>query len=260
MNLAEGSWQLDFLESPLYHVLSHFNISHFSEWPSHTQLNQSARQWCSHLCNAKGKEITFVPQDKRGRISADEQYEPRIYLKAEVQTRQRNWHDYFNACCWCLYPKSKALLNALQYQDILNHGIGNRSRQQNVLTQFDECGVVIVCQQPALITLLRQHQWQALLWQRRDAVLQHMQCYVFGHALFEKAMKPYLGLTAKAIILDMPKLALPQLDAIIADYFRQKKWQANEKPLQPFPLLGYPGWHPEQSLNFYQNTTYFRGS
>lgn len=253
-----GSWTLDFLNLPLYQIFSQLELPCFEAWPTISQLNHAATRWSPQLSNAKGQVIQFVPQDTKKNKAFAEQYEPRIYLTGEVQTRHKNWHDFFNACCWSLYPKSKALLNALQYQDMLQYGVGNRSQQQHVLTQFDECGIVIVCQQQSLIDLLLQHRWQDLFYDCRADVLEHMQCYIFGHAIFEKALNPYIGLTAKAIVLNHPKMTLTAIDHAITDYFDQQKWQALKKPLQAFPLLGYPCWFEPQTLDFYQNKTYFR--
>ncbi|CAM5212301.1 hypothetical protein ALON55S_02729 [Alishewanella longhuensis] len=77
-------------------------------------------------------------------------------------TRAENWHDFFGALIWCLFPKTKALLNQLHMAEIAEHGQQQRSKLRNKLTLLDECGV-LVCLEPEQLAhaeLLRQHQWQ----------------------------------------------------------------------------------------------------
>ena len=65
--------------------------------------------------------------------------------------------------------------------------------------------------QPDLLDLLRDFKWKALFSERRADVMRAMRFVVFGHATYEGLLKPFRGLTAKAILhdIDEPWLHLP---------------------------------------------------
>ena len=64
-----------------------------------------------------GKPLRFVAQ-ATGKQPFAQQYEPRCYLKGEVQTRENNWHDLFNALVWLVFPQAKAAINARHYRSL----------------------------------------------------------------------------------------------------------------------------------------------
>jgi hypothetical protein len=119
---------------------------------------------------------------------------------------------------------------------------------------------------------------------------------IFGHALWEMLMQPFIGLTAKVLVLNvnsnekLRKLWCEQdmqfaysnvpsepsaiIDECLADAIRTKfagilKQESQEAPQRhfqaqrskfwlPMPLLGIPQWsHVEQDDRFYQDQTYF---
>jgi hypothetical protein len=115
--------------------------------------------------------------------------------------------------------------------------------------------------------MLRQHQWNSLFWQRRSEVTGNMRFFVFGHSLYEKALRPYIGLTGKALILPVSPdfFALPlasqltEIDAMMAEHFLGPDSLRTTSSLSPLPLLGVPGWWPDNNHEiFYGNTRYFR--
>lgn len=226
-------------------------------WPTLAELN-AARS--SLLVNETNKAIEFVDQaDLQGN------YEVRIYETGQVPTRAGNWHDYFNAHAWLNYPKTKATMNALQYRSLSTRTDPQRTPLENALTLFDENGVVVLCSNPQLLEMIRQHQWQRLFEQHRDAVLAQMRILIIGHAICEKALNPYVGLTAKALLLPhsnpMAPLSqlIPEIDAQCARYLMDQQHHLHSKSFSPLPLLGYPGWHfAEQNSDFYRNKAYFR--
>ena len=78
-----------------------------------------------------------------------------------MQTRDGNWHDFFQFLSWLLFPRTKAVINALHVP---------------------------------------------------QAQARTLRCITFGHAVYEKALHPYVGMTANAILLGnffAPSLALP---------------------------------------------------
>ena len=214
-----------------------------------------------------GAPIRFVaPAPPSKEFSA--QYEIRIFETGEVQTRPDNWHDLFNAMVWIAFPRTKAVLNGHHYEEIrVRRGEALRGTARDVLTLFDEGGIVVASADVELAALLRESRWKELFWARRAEVLRSMRFYVFGHALYEKALEPYKGVTAKALILDVaPTLLeapldrqLAELDARAADYFSGKGALASTQTLPPLPLLGIPGWEPANEREaYYDDRAQFR--
>lgn len=195
----------------------------------------------------------------------NEQYEPRVFLKQELQTRTENWHDFFNAMIWLKFPHSKQALNQRHYESALQREAGsNRSTLENRLTQFDECGAVIVAASEMPLQLIRNHQWQELFIEQAALFKQDIRCIVFGHAIFEKALNPYIGMTCHCLMLADPALLAELkdghsegLDRTIKDYWLKQPTSHPDR-LQPLPLLGIPGYWPQQNSDFYANEKYFR--
>lgn len=208
----------------------------------------------SILCDAT---INFVPQaSKTGEFS--DGYEPRIFLRGEVQTRNQNWHDFFNAVVWHRFPKIKRAINALQYELQKSH-FPEKSRlpAENMLTLFDENGAIVIARDAELIELIRSHKWHELFWKRRKQVVEQLTVVVFGHALYEKAMHPYIGLTAQCLLFTDANVE--SLDSYVAAFLAAKGSALRTADLDPLPVLGIPGWWPEnQDESFYANAKYFR--
>ncbi len=82
----------------------------------------------------------------------------------------------------------------------------------------------------------------------------------------EKALKPYVGMTAKAVFLEvdtdffhLDTMAQNRLlDERVAAYLLSDTFPDYPKGLHPFPLLGWPTWHQNQDEAFYLDQTYFR--
>ena len=184
----------------------------------------------------KKNQLKIKPVPQSLKISSfEEQYESRVYLKNELQTRTENWHDFFNAIIWLKFPITKKTLNDLHYQQAINRPKGsNRSLLENRITQFDECGAIIISNNQALLDLVKDHKWEELFIKNRHQFEKNFKCIVFGHAIFEKAFDPYIGMTCHCILIHEPKR------------------------LHSFPILGIPNYYINQSDSFYQNSTYFR--
>lgn len=254
-------------------------FSEQGEWPTLLQLSAEFKK--RNIQSRNNMQIQPVAQAGAPEAFSDH-YESRIYLKGELQTRLENWHDFFNAMCWLQFPKTKTTLNALHFENSKIRQAGtNRSPLENAITLFDECGAVIVADDEAILDLIRAHEWKELFcdnefWNDGNSLDKHVQCYVFGHAMHEKALTPYIGMTAHTLMLKQDREFfqqdyLLQLDAI--DQIISSAW-FNESPcdkppgngieapkdLQAFPLLGVPGWwNKKQDEAFYANAEYFRG-
>jgi hypothetical protein len=224
--------------------------------PRHDELNALT---VPEGVSGGGAPIRFVPPAVPSReFSA--QYEVRIFETGEVQTRPNNWHDLFNALVWIAFPRTKAVLNRHHSEEIrARRGERLRGTARDVLTLFDEGGIIVAAADPGLPALLREFRWKELFWRRRAEVLQSMRFYVFGHAIYEKALEPYAGVTAKALIVDAaPGLLdaplerqLSELDARAADYFSGTQALASTRNLSPLPILGIPGWEPANAREEY---------
>ena len=197
--------------------------------------------------SAGGAPVRFVQPDKG--VAG---YEERVYPNGEVETRADNWHDFFNALAWLAYPRTKRVLNgrhhaALQAQRAA--GSSARGAVRDAITQFDECGMVVASASAALADLLRAHQWKELFWHRRAQLARDMRCLVFGHALWDQLRAPFVGLTAKAVVLEVEgawlerplALQLADVDCRLAEIFSRPGAYARPRDFQPLPLLGIPG-------------------
>lgn len=235
-------------------------------WPDPDLLNALAEDQGRRIVNAQGMRVRFVPQAPKSK-SFEAAFEPRAYLRGEVQVRPFDWHDLFNALVWMTFPTTKAVINARHYESMAAAGRGNRPPQRDALTLFDEDGVAIVSSDPELLELVRDFRWKELFWHRRDAVKARMRFYVFGHALFSKALQPFVGLTGKAVLREVPgaflELArseqLAELDRLLAMHIWDRERFRHGRELSPLPVLGVPGWWSgNEGEGFYDDTAYFR--
>lgn len=210
--------------------------------------------------------VRFVPPGSVVDDGLD--YEARVGERGEVATREVNWHDLFNALMWAAFPRAKRALNRRHAAGREHHArAGTRGAARDAATVLDESGVIFACANPALATLLRGFRWRELFVTQRAAVQREVRCLLFGHALAEKALTPYVGMTGHAVILDVPAAVLagspaglaPALDERLATWLADPSMLAAPRDLQPLPVLGVPGWWPaNDDPAFYDNTDYFR--
>lgn len=197
--------------------------------------------------------------------SFEDQYEPRVYLKCELQTRSQNWHDFFNAIIWLKFPKTKKVLNDLHFIQAKQRKKGsNRSTIENRITQFDECGAIVITNDKKLLDLIKNHKWEELFLKNRKEFEENLKCVIFGHAIFEKALNPYIGMTCHCLLIESNELLVDiknddfsRIDQKIADLWKNKISRSPVK-FNAFPVLGIPDYWPVQDSLFYKNTKYFR--
>jgi len=234
--------------------------------PRHGELNALT---VPSVVSGGGAPIRFVAPEAPSR-KLPGHYEAHVFETGKVQTRPDNWHDLFNALVWLTFPKTKAGLNRHHYEEIRTRsGEALRGTARDVLTLFDEGGIVVASADTELSALLFEFQWKELFWRRRAEVLRSMRFYVFGHAIYEKALEPYKGVTAKALILDVaPALLeaplerqLSELDARTANYFSGTQALTSTRNLSPLPILGIPGWEPANEHEaYYDDRAQFRSA
>jgi hypothetical protein len=199
---------------------------------------------------------------------SSEPYEIRIRERGEMHYRERDWHDLFNALVWTSYPRTKAALNDAQYAAMAAEpsraGIHRRGARRDALTLFDENGAVVVASDPTLLEDVRRFRWKTLFWTRRPKVERAMRVFIFGHALLHKALDPYVGMTAHAMLLPVDESFITrdrngQLEAVDILAAAAVAQLTTPRVLTPLPILGVPGWCAENDDQaFYDNVAYFR--
>ena len=170
-------------------------------------------------------------------------YEQRIAKLHKIATRERNWHDLFNALIWLRYPKLKAALNMRQVQEIAQVGDKQRSRAQCALTHFDEGGAIVIVRDPNVLQLWDAHNWHGLFWRERSAWGRDIEVIVFGHALLEHALVVQQTLVAKALVVidgDRSTAMNSVVSALVNRHILN-----DPQELRPLPLSGIPGWHSD---------------
>ena len=247
------------LVTPFYSAIAPLLVQLDAEaWPTLAQLNHLAQR--QSLCNANGVPIRFVVTDAGARSSAMA-YEQRIATQGEIPTRD-NWHDLFNALQWLAFPRLKAALNAGHVRETARPaGSTQRSAARDLLTQFDESGAIVASRNPDLLRLLREFRWHELFVERRREVQQQMCFVLIGHGLLEKARQPFIGLTAKALLIHLGEWPPSDsaLDEAAAAWLGDTANLAPRRALAPLPLLGIPGWWcANEEASFYANPDYFR--
>lgn len=255
------NWNAEFagtmpLLSPLRRVARQFGGD---EWPSLTLLQRVIA--AADVRVATGLPLRLVPAG--GALP----YEIRVYESGELECRDNNWHDLFNVLVWLVFPRAKAALNARHYAAWSAARGGGRGAVRDTLTLFDESGLVVLSSAPELLQLIRDFRWKTLFWERRAEVTAGMRFLPFGHALCEKALAPYRGMTGHALLLDVDAevLALPEaeqlrcVDGLLAALITDPQTLQSTRQLAPVPVLGVPGWCAGNGqAEYYDDTRYFR--
>jgi Protein of unknown function (DUF3025) len=220
------------------------------EWPSIDTLNALALEAGAQTVRGMPIRFTALAGKCKG-------YERHIAETGEIPTRPRNWHDFFNALAWIAWPKSKATLNALHLDEIGRKGSDARGPVRDALTLLDESGVLVFCT-PELWGLLTHREWLRLFCARRAQVRRDMRFVVFGHALHEKLLSPWPGITGKCLLLPSPP-DIGQTDHRLADYLARHGSELKASNLPPLPVLAIPdAWPANSASSFYADTRYFR--
>lgn len=200
----------------------------------------------------------FVLQD-RALLADGLHYEARIGELGHIATRAGNWHDLFNAMVWCRWPALKLAFNARQCSHIQEMGPTQRNRAQYALTQFDEAGVIVRVNDPALMPLWDAHDWRALFhdhadaWQRGGIAI----IAVIGHALLEHGLLPTQYIVGKAVVVQGDvddATCVAQVARAISD----GDLLNDPLELRPLPLAGVPGWFDGQDADFYREAACFQ--
>lgn len=223
------------------------------------------------LCTTSGQPLRCILPDELTGLP-DEPYEARVWRSGEIATRPDNWHDLFNALAWRAFPETKRVINAhhaarMARTEWPTSAANPRGTARDVLTLFDEDGIVVPCADAGLAALLTGFRWKELFVERRRDVRQSMDFCIVGHALYDKMRAPFFGVTAKALLVEVDDayFALPtaqratQLDALIAARLRAPAILQSTRNLSPLPVLGIPGWCADnEAPGYYDDVRQFR--
>ena len=199
--------------------------------------------------------VRFVPQ---AALPPGQAYEQFIFDTATVPTRD-NLHDFFNGLCWMRFPQTKTRLNQLQAEQLAALGVQSlRGAVRDALTVFDENAAFLQAPPPLWDALLARD-WQRLFITQRPLWAQ-ARLTLFGHALLEKLVSPRKPITAHVYIAPAAMNLIfraDQLDAAVAASLSADMLKS--KPFAPLPVLGVPGWWPEnENFSFYDDSKVFR--
>lgn len=267
-SLAE--WDRNFLSrSPVFDPLRAHAGEFGAEWPGLSELQQIFDARRPPVRNAAGTPLQLVPQGRRQR-TLEEKHEVRTVLTGELQVRERNWHDLFNVLAWLAFPRGKAALNARHFSALKAQraaGASNRGPVQDALTLFDEGGVIVASCDDQLLKMLAEFRWKELFWHHRHGARSRMRFVLFGHALYEKALRPFTGITGRGVVLKVEPewLGAPVqeqtawLDARIAAYLADPGNLLSTRELAVVPVLGVPGWCADNEREaYYDDPDQFR--
>ncbi|MBT0962502.1 DUF3025 domain-containing protein [Denitromonas iodatirespirans] len=250
---------------PLYAPLAPLLEASGERLPGLVALNRLVAEAAPALKSPSGEALRFVAPDG---IGAD--YEQAVFDGGLVATRTDNWHDYFNALVWAVFPRTKAALNVRHMQEIALSG-ATRSRGRgpvrDALTQFDECGLLVIGTDASLLAALAGHDWRSAFWDARARLKATTRFLMFGHASYDQMRTPFNGLCAKALYVSVPESVLHMpltgqlawADAWLATEVAERGLLSATRDLSALPLLGIPGVVRENAVaDFYHDASHFR--
>lgn len=200
---------------PLAAASAHF--AGFAGWPTRCDLE---RMYRALVGDRAGEPLRFVEnvrkQDKSDgeRVLVDRLYDGRISVHAEVPTRERDWHDLFNALCFATFPLAKRALHRRQYRALserIQPGMKrlppSRTPEQDALTLFDEGGAVIAAEAAVHAQLMATEAGQRPGCLRSAVAEGRARVIPFGHALFEHLVEGLRcpGGSTRILLLEDPR-------------------------------------------------------
>ena len=166
-----------------------------------------------------------------------------------------------NALVWLTFPKTKRAISAGHVALGVNPDGKSRPRRRDVLTLFDEAGIIILSQRDELRHMHEAHQWRTLFVNHRQDFLCAARPILFGHGALEQlASNPHRGLTVKALWLPLPPdSSAAEIDAYFAAQINEDALLTQTERRLALPLLGIPGWFAEnEDPSCYDDEEVFR--
>lgn len=240
-------------EHPAYRGFAHTRLLSGEAWPGLAVLNEAL----NGARHTSGRALRFAAQTPA--LLADGlHYEARIFETGVIATRERNWHDLFNALMWLDRRPLKCAVNAAYLQSLRVNQGPERSRSQYALTHFDEAGAVVVMRDKSLLDLWDAHDWHGLLWRNRVRWEASVRVILFGHALLEHCLVPTVMPVAKCVVVPDLGEAI-DITLEIARRILSGASLGDPQDLRPLPLAGLTGWHRDAGQeDFYLTAPCFR--
>ncbi|MEZ4230403.1 MAG: DUF3025 domain-containing protein [Polyangiaceae bacterium] len=257
-----AGWRAEFASaSPAYDQFCPSVLQALSAWEEFPPV----AAWGAELPRGQvASAVSFVEQDEAA-IKRAGGYDFFIRERRAVPSRRESWHDLFNALVWLHYPRLKLQIHQLQLEDFARREqAGRRTPLGDVATLLDECGTIVISTDPSLLDDLRALRWRRLFFDRRAELREKARFLVVGHALLHALLEPYIGLMARALLVEVPASALTDMSATRSFV---DAWAATELPIRlrhtsdlyPLPLLGIPDFVANDSAAFYDGLPdYFR--
>ena len=231
--------------------------------PDSATAQQGLREpGCEHPGYSAGDDGTvpnFIPPPAR-HLSAIE-FERRVVEHNELIVRPDNLHDIMNALVWLTFPKTKRAISEAHVALGVTADGKTRPRRRDVLTLFDEAGIMLLSQRDDLKRLHEAHEWRALFVEKREDFVREVRPILFGHGSLEQlGSNPHRGLTVKALWLPLARdTPLLEVDTWLARKISEGAYLAATERRLPLPLLGIPGWFGEnEDSHCYEDADVFR--
>lgn len=120
-------------------------FSQFERFPTIAELNSFWPIVDFEFASTKELRVRSFRMRKKTKSLDHLTYDEYICHKSLIPTREDNWHDFFNALVWYIFPQTKKLL----YQKFLTFRLQRsnpqvRSAAEDWLTLLDEGGEIVV--------------------------------------------------------------------------------------------------------------------
>jgi hypothetical protein len=214
---------------------------------------------CSLTAQMGVKTLRFVESPSRA-LSAIE-FERRVVEHGEIIVRPDNVHDEMNAMVWRTFPKTKFAISKLHVMLGETADGKTRPRRRDVLTLFDEAGLIMLSTRGDLREMNEQHRWRELFVEHRKDFIGNTQPILFGHGVMEQLVsKPHRGLTVKVLWLPLAiNTPFHVVDEYLASRIESDVLLTSQERRVPLPLFGIPGWFTEnEDPACYDNIETFR--
>lgn len=211
---------------PLEAAAAHFTAC--SDWPARSAYDAAYRALAPHA-----EPLRFAENVKREELHdgtgfvLDRLYDGRITERGEVPTRERDWHDFFNALCFMTFPRAKRALHRRQFGLLarrIEPGATRlppaRTPEQDALTLFDEGGAAVVAEPPEYQQLMAASETGRVDVITERIADSRVRIVPFGHALFEHLVEGLRCPGGSTRILQCDSVAVSDA-ALLAEVDRQ---------------------------------------
>ncbi|MCB9613392.1 MAG: DUF3025 domain-containing protein [Sandaracinus sp.] len=219
----ESRWVPERLDEPPFWPLARA-FAPLRRWPTWPTIAELDAELARGLTNATGTPLRFErqapkPGRRRGLRCRDELYDAKIDREGAVPTRERSWHDTFNALVWATFPRSKAELARRQHlalrerlPDVFERLPPTRTVEQDALTLLDEGGGLVVVEPGRLDTTVETLEAGGLPDDARFVI--------FGHAVYEHLLSTDAPLRVGAHVVGATTRDLGAIDEALAARLR----------------------------------------